>query len=272
MSHYRAVRSHGSPYFAFAATPDLDASALPGQGMFSLTVEFDIHSLPQQLASADECHPLIAFGDYLKVAPAGNVLALGVSPSGRLVWTTQGNTLMSSAGTLSANSGWHSATGSYDKFLSTSAIVLDGFQVASGASGTAQPALPTRYGRLYLFNGTNAISNFSASIRLASTVFTIVGGDNPSISYAIDERSGDTLKAVLASTPGAPGGGYWALHPNSALNWDMNAGWLDPLLYPTPWGPLPVADPRSAFNWEVITDYTKREMPTTFYTKTVGNS
>jgi hypothetical protein len=265
VSTYRAVKNHGSPYFAFtSASLGANAQALPEDGLTELVVQFSVHALPKALASSDECHPLIAFGDLGKPAPAKNVMAIGVSPSGRIVGTTQfGDVVQSPSGIVTSSGEWHTARLDYDNGAQTLRLRLQEdplTEAVTSPTASSSPALPTHNGLLMLFNGIDAIANMRVSIRSAAASFfsTLYGAG--AMTFNIDDPTSAALVPVLAGTT-------WAPLNFTPASWTLYPTFYNPSPYAPLWGTVPSTDPNSEFNWDVLTPYVKRVMPTTQYRK-----
>ena len=269
MSLYRAVKALGSPYFAFVSgSLQSNAQNLPEDGLASLTVQAAFHGLPKQLASADESHPIVAFGDYGKPAPASNVMSIGISPSGRIIGTTMfGDVVMTPGGTISGIGGWHNIQLVYDYGFQSLVLTVDSLApVELLPTAGLTPALPTHSGLVMLFNGTSAISHMRASIRDASLTFfsTLLGGA-ATVHYALDDQITPTLEASLT-------GDAWAALGYDEGDFLLSPVWFNPTFYAPPWGVIPQTNPNTGFVWDVLTPYTKRVMPTTEYRKVVASS
>jgi hypothetical protein len=82
MSRRWSIRSKGKPYFCIRQT-DLAYMDAPnvGDGPLVMSMDLALHTLPQKNAADDEIHQLFSFGNFPIDGP---ILAIGVTPSGRL--------------------------------------------------------------------------------------------------------------------------------------------------------------------------------------------
>ena len=145
MSGQYSIKSAGAPYFAGLSrgyfTTDLVTYGLP-----SFLVEFRLHDLPVQYASADELHPLVSFNEY---GPSGvELLTLGVTPNGKLsAINLNGTTAETPVGRLIADGAWHTAQLVYDGGAGTGSLQLDqdpaiDFSDAGGFPGSPIKPMP----------------------------------------------------------------------------------------------------------------------------------
>lgn len=260
MSAALAIRSYGRPYFGMSQT---DLTGMSGSTLFSgfgvaeMYLEFRLDGFPVRAATADEFHPLWSFHDAIFHT---ELLAIGVTPSGRVAGIVPGGSLIQTqVGRIQPGDGWHAVRLNYDGGASQATLVLD-------ADNTIVSAIGVGYATavlcaLSLFNGGGATTKCACSIRLATVAGT--DGVNPGLAtYSLRERDESSIAPTL-SGGGSPDG--WTLAGASAETLTLTAGWIDPAPVARIWGAMPEDDPSSAFQWDIGTTYTRREIPQTVY-------
>jgi hypothetical protein len=193
------LRSLGKPHFAFA----LPAATLSygGGPYYNAYVFFALERLPATISSEDEVHWLLSFHE----ASGQNreLIAIGVTPSGRLAGATRDSGILLSAKyTVPVDGLFHQAQLELEPTLGVRTLYLDGRCVVSavGVQGTeeavAEPGTPVR---VSLFNGRDGLSVLNAAISRAGIgLGSFVGPEDPApddlaVNWPMDEGAGPNL-------------------------------------------------------------------------------
>lgn len=257
MSRSRYIRSHGTP--GFAAYQDglagMVYTNLPDFGLAALRFTFRLDAMPTMLASVEEFHPLFSVVD-VGVAPARDLLAIGVTPSGRIrAVNVGGDTLQTSINAIAADGVWHEVETAYDYGISSWYDLTDaGNTIVPGVPGTVvTPLLPSFYGRYVLFNGASGLTRCACSIADARATWSDALG---TMSTTWDMLTFDSMGRLDVGAAGAlknvwlDGGTY-----DGALT----LGWLDTSPNANPWGVIDNAlDTRAHWSQGLQTVFTRR--------------
>lgn len=262
MNHHFAT-SLGQPYFAFVADGIGDLATLPVGGLAAVTAQFRVDRLPDQLVSADECHPFFSFGHDLQTQPP--ILEVGVTPSGRLHAETQLGPLPR------ADSAWHSRTGVFgDATVWNSIQVTYGVQAPGNwdvtingvndnntTDSNPQTLLPVagHNTRLMMFNGQGGLARTMISIRNLTATFVGVSGET--YEWTFGEGSGRIVSPIFTEL---------GVVMDPPFPTDLAARWYEPLTL-HPWGAVPQGEPAGAYRWGLATDWTRLAKPVTAYTR-----
>lgn len=263
MSRSRYVRSFGRPYFAAQqlALTGMGRTELPAFGVSSLELEFVLNAMPVQLATGDELHPLLSVVDY-GVAPARDLLAIAVTPSGRIVGVNGSGDIQQTGAAYLRAGIWYYVVVAYDYGLSQwySMIVNGTDVIPAGLPGTAAaPLLPTGFAQHVLFNGAAGRTRCECSISQARIFWS--GPTNMLITY---DLSADTSPTIAGDQNTWPTGGLF--DPTLTL------GWRDPSPAPALWGAVPAdSEPRQAYARGYSTQFTRRtRVATKFWRRRVA--
>lgn len=252
MSSRWSVRTSGNPYLMFAqnAYDTMVGSTLfGGFGIAQIELEFALHAPVQANASNEEQHQLFSFCDVF--IPNKTMLAIGITPSGRVYATSPDGTGPSTAiNRIRPDGEYHKVVLSHDGGIGDTRLTVDNDPQIEFVSG-AQYAIPATYGRLAIFGGTTGLTKDEVSVRHALAFGT--DGINPgTATWDFTETSGGVVKAVKT------GGSGWNAH---AL--DLTAQFLGPVSGALPWGNVPTTDPGLDYYWHLRTAWAKKLAKTT---------
>lgn len=249
MSRSRFLRSKGRPYFAaFQDTIlGMGRAVMPAGGVVEVGLTFRLREMPVQLASIDELHPLVSVADFGR-DPAVNLMALGVTPSGKLVAVNAaGDRIESAVAAVAPSRAWHTASAFYDYGATTwISLQLDSRPLASAVVGAqATPILPTYYARCLLFNGAGAETQCACDIATASIGFG-AGLDFRTLTWDCETTS----DSVACDSDLWPTG--------AEFDGTLSLGWYDPSPAAGPYGSVPRTDWNEAFAHGIETQFTRQ--------------
>lgn len=280
MSDTRVVHSLGLPYFTMSAA-GVNNARFPGGGVVNVYLKFVVHSLPPQISSEDEVHPIFAVGDVgVSYIPNPNVIELGVTPSGQFamrtmysdgLWTT--TSLVLSNSTTYTLDYLHdpSGIGAYLVVAETSSFLSNTqFYVFNGVLEEPSPLVPVSVGVPMFFNGADAFGRLPVSVMEAKlyfydTDFYEVCG----VAWDFDEQVGTNVSARFITDSGYTTN-WWQRYGITESAFDLSAKFFDPSpYYAKAYGDVPDQSLiNSAFDWDVFTKYVKRvDLPSTEFSK-----
>lgn len=262
MSSGWSIRSRAKPYFAvWSKGRSLVASNELGiYEDCEVTVEFALYALPAQFDLNDftELNSLLSvFVDHLVGIASSPILNVGVTPTGA-IRIDMGATYSASTvnGIVQADGVFHELR-VFTTLLGLESIWLDDVPVVFSQVGV--PTVFSSAGAstaVMLFNDKDAHSLLDVAIRRAR--FHSFTSAELDLDYPIDEGHGTTV----APGPIVDPSGFLVL--NNANSADLFASFYNPFS-DLRYGPVPSSDPHVAFNWQLRTEYRRREKIPTDY-------
>ena len=258
MSDMRAIRSLGTPYFAFSTTEDtgLGSGVLPAFGVVEMIVEARIDDTPPMYLSGDEIHPLLALHDTDYTASAKfNYAAVGVTPNRAIkaVLTDSGlnvSEVSTVSGYIGRTTGWMTLHVTYDTGTGDIVLTVDDVPFYGTASGIMEPPAG-RVGKVSLFNGADAYARVYGRIRRAYMGWFGTGPE--SAEWKIDSAA----ETLVPETVGLSG-----------VSLSLSPQRRDFSLLPKPWGASPGAVVGDAWEWAYDLNYTRRVIHAPQYIRT----
>lgn len=257
MSARHAVRSLGQPYFALVQN-ELSGMNEMARGFacaYQWVVTVAFHELPVKNASDDENH---AFASLHPFGPTTDLtFEIGVTPNGALVVTAPGGSWRSQNGVVVASTAYRVVNVTYSAAAGTCVAYIDTELLNMVPTGS--PLGDLTDGTLYMFtllNGRYDLTRMRCAMR-AAQLYVIPDLDPGNLllfSWDLAEGAGSTTAGMLTGTMTNP--------PDLTLTAQFYQAYVADS---RPWGEVPFDSAVGAYLWELITDYTDRELPETVY-------
>jgi hypothetical protein len=247
----RGASSCGQPYLA--AVGPAQTGGISGLEN-TVILRFSLQAMPVQLADPDEIHYLFSIHEYK--TGGRELIALGVTPSGRIAATSLVGTIKSPKAIVTADGLPHwityQAGGLGNLFFDSVAILQSS---SPGIAYFESPGgEPTRY---MLFNG------IAGTTRCACTIYEVEidpEGTQP-VRWPMNDRAGlsvhdeEYISGWLDRTPEPE------LTDYPGVSYVLAAQWYDPtaLGFPLLWGSPSTDSPSSCFKWERRPTYVNRD-------------